>query len=81
MVTDCDCWIVEEELVTAEVATGHLTENAEAAKRIVAAAIAEIPATPDWLEHRALNGALVNDKSLWPEKAKSKFDRIIGRFL
>jgi 5'-methylthioadenosine phosphorylase len=81
MVTDYDCWKVEEEPVTAEAVIGHLTANAEAAKKIVAAAIAKIPATPDWPEHNALSGALVTDKSLWPEKTKSKLGPIIGRFL
>ena len=81
MVTDYDCWKVEEEPVTAEAVIGHLTANAEAAKKIVAAAIAKIPVAPDWPEHRALDGALLTDKSLWPEKTKSKLGPVIGRFL
>jgi len=81
MVTDYDCWKTEEEPVTAEAVIGHLGANAEAAKGIVAAAIGKIPAAPDWAEHRALDGALITDRSLWPEKTKLKLGPIIGRFL
>ncbi len=81
MVTDYDCWKVEEEPVTAEAVIGHLSANAEAAKQIVAAAIPAIPTEPIWPEHNALDGAMITDPSLWPEKTKLKLGPIIGRFL
>ena len=81
MITDYDCWKVEEEPVTADAVIGHLSANAAAAKKIVAAAIEKIPAEPEWPEHRALDGALVTDQSLWPEKTKLKLEPILSRFL
>ena len=81
MITDYDCWKVEEEPVTAEAVIGHLSANAAAAKKIVAAAIEKIPAEANWPEHSALDGALVTDQSLWPEKTKLKLEPILRRFL
>src|SRR5437867_6743580 len=57
MITDYDCWKVEEEPVTAEAVFGHLVANAEMAKKILALAIPKIPTSPEWPEHRALDTA------------------------
>ena len=81
MITDYDCWKIEEEAVTAEAVIGHLHANAERAKRIVAAVLPRLPQTADWPEHRSLDHALVTAKELWPEAAKSRLRPILGRFL
>src|SRR5205809_7235000 len=80
MITDYDCWKVEEEPVSAEIVFGHLTANAEAAKKILAEAIPRIPAEPNWPEHRALDTALITDRKLWPAATKEKLRPIVGRF-
>src|SRR5213082_3060387 len=67
MITDYDCWKVEEEPVTAEAVFGHLVANAEMAKKILALVIARIPTNPDWPEHSTLDTAIVTDKKLWPK--------------
>src|SRR5437868_5811276 len=51
LITDYDCWKVEEEPVSAETVFGHLTANAETAKKILAKAIPTIPTEPNWPEH------------------------------
>lgn len=81
MITDYDCWKVEEEPVTAETVIGHLMANAATAKKILAAVIPRIPTTPDWPEHRALDNALFTDKKLWPSKTVADLLPIVGRFL
>lgn len=81
MITDYDCWKVEEEPVTAQTVVGHLMANADAAKKIIARVIPRIPQTPDWPEHRSLDSALVTDRSLWPENTVEKLRPILGRFL
>ena len=43
MVTDYDCWKVEEEPVSAQIVIGHLVANAETAKKLLAAVIPRIP--------------------------------------
>ena len=80
MITDYDCWKVEEEAVSAQTVFGHLTANAEAAKKVLIEAIPRIPSEPDWPEHRALDSALVTDKKLWPKETSEKLGPILGRF-
>ncbi|MBA2434801.1 MAG: S-methyl-5'-thioadenosine phosphorylase [Verrucomicrobiota bacterium] len=80
MITDYDCWKVEEEPVSAQTVIGHLLANAETAKKILAAVIPQIPAEPNWPEHCALDSALVTDRALWPAVTRAKLQAILGRF-
>ena len=81
MITDYDCWKVEEEPVSAEAVIAHVMANAAAAKAILAEAIPQIPEAADWPEHSALDGALVTDRSLWPEETAADLAPLLGRFL
>ena len=81
MITDYDCWKVEEEPVSAEAVFGHLLANAETAKKILAEAIPQIPAEPNWPAHRALASALVTERKLWPEATTTRLDAILQRYL
>src|SRR4029450_10389885 len=67
MITDYDCWKVEEEAVSAEIVLSHLMANAETARKIIVDVIPQIPREPDWPEHFALNTALITDCKLWPQ--------------
>jgi 5'-methylthioadenosine phosphorylase len=80
MITDYDCWKVEEEPVSAQTIFGHLVANAEMAKKVLAAAIPRIPTEPNWPEHSALDSALVTDRKLWPAETREKLAAILGRF-
>jgi 5'-methylthioadenosine phosphorylase len=80
MITDYDCWKVEEEPVSAQTVFEHLVANAETAKKILAEAIPRIPVEPNWPEHRALDTALVTDRKLWPAATRQKLGAILGRF-
>ncbi len=81
MITDYDCWKIEEEPVTADAVIAHLVANAAAAKNIIARAIPHIPAEAKWSEHRALDCALVTDRRLWPAETAEKLRPILGRFI
>ena len=81
MITDYDCWKVEDEPVSAHAVIGHLMANAAAAKAIIAAAIPLIPKVANWPEHHALDSALVTDRKLWPRETVLKLQEIVGRFL
>jgi 5'-methylthioadenosine phosphorylase len=80
MITDYDCWKVEEEPVSAQTVFEHLIANAETAKKILVEAIPRIPAEPNWPEHRSLDTALVTDRKLWPAATREKLGVILGRF-
>jgi 5'-methylthioadenosine phosphorylase len=81
MITDYDCWKVDEEPVSAQTIFGHLVANAETAKKILANAIPRIPAEADWPEHRALDTAMVTDRKIWPAATTERLIAILGRFL
>jgi 5'-methylthioadenosine phosphorylase len=81
MVTDYDCWKVEEEPVSAEIVLSHLLANAETAKRVIVDAVPRIPTEPSWPEHFALDTALVTDRKLWPKATVEKLKPILGRFV
>jgi len=71
MITDYDCWKMEEEPVS----------NAETAKRVILDVIPRIPTEPNWPEHFALDTALVTDRKLWPKSTVAKLKPILARFL
>jgi 5'-methylthioadenosine phosphorylase len=80
MITDYDCWKVEEEPVSAQTVFGHLLANAETAKKILAAVIPKIPRTANWPEHRSLDSALTTERRLWPAATVKKLGPILKRF-
>ncbi len=80
MITDYDCWKVEEEPVSAQTVFGHLSANAETAKKVLLEVIPKVPSAPDWPEHRALDAALTTDRKLWPDSTVRKLGPILERF-
>ena len=81
MITDYDCWKIEEEPVSAQTVIGHLLANADTAKKVILELIPRIPTKADWPEHSALDSALVTDRSLWPKPTVERLRSILGRFL
>jgi 5'-methylthioadenosine phosphorylase len=81
MITDYDCWKVEEEAVSAQTVLGHLLANAETAKKVLLDVIPRIPTEPNWPEHTALDSALITNRKLWPAATVEKLKPILGRFL
>jgi 5'-methylthioadenosine phosphorylase len=81
MITDYDCWKVEEEPVSAQTVFGHLVTNAETAKKVLLDVIPQIPTKPDWPEHFALEAALTTERKLWPAATVEKLRPILGRFV
>jgi 5'-methylthioadenosine phosphorylase len=80
MITDYDCWKVDEAHVTVEMVIANLMKNAAMAKAIVAAAIPQIPKSPDWPCHRALKDAIMTDKKLWPAKTKKELEPLLKKY-
>ena len=80
MITDYDCWKPEEEPVSAQTVFGHLTANAETAKKVLIDVIPRVPTAADWPEHSALDAALTTDRKLWPEATIRKLGPILKRF-
>jgi 5'-methylthioadenosine phosphorylase len=81
LVTDYDCWKVEEEAVSAHAVIEHVHANAASAKAVLQSVIPKIPFVADWPEHSSLDGALFTDKSLWPRDTQAKLAPILERFI
>jgi 5'-methylthioadenosine phosphorylase len=81
MITDYDCWKEEEEPVSAQTVFGHLTANAETAKKVLVEVIPRLPRTAEWPEHFALDTALTTERKLWPEATIRKMGPLLGRFV
>jgi 5'-methylthioadenosine phosphorylase len=81
MVTDYDCWKVDEAHVTVEMVIENLKKNAAQAKRVVVETIPLIPETPTWDCHNALRNAIMTDRKLWPAVTKTKLRPILEKYL
>lgn len=80
MITDYDCWKIEEKPVTAQIVISHLIANAETARKTIVKVVPQVPTEPNWPEHFALDSALVTDRKLWPEPTVKKLGPILQRF-
>ena len=81
MITDYDCWKVDEEHVTVELVIENLKKNAAQAKRVVVETIPLIPETPDWPCHEALRNAIMTDRKFWPAATKTKLKPMLAKYL
>lgn len=80
MVTDYDCWHDAHDAVSVEEIIGNLTQNAENAAKVVAAAVARLPLDLECKAHNALRHAILTDRSKVPETTKQKLWPIIGKY-
>src|ERR1700675_5084559 len=81
MITDYDCWKIDDEPVSAQTVMGHLMANAETARKVLVDVIPRVPIEPNWPEHSALDSALVTERNLWPATTVKKLKPILRRFL
>jgi 5'-methylthioadenosine phosphorylase len=81
MITDYDCWKVDEKHVTVEMVVANLMKNAATAKAIIAQAVAQIPAEPNWPCHSALKNAIMTDRKAWPRKTIQELKPILAKYL
>jgi len=80
MVTDYDCWHPHHDAVTVSDIIANLNKNAENASKVVAAAVAAMPAERTCKCGSALAHAIITDRSLVPESTRKKLDLIIGKY-
>lgn len=80
MVTDYDCWKVDEAHVTVELVLENLRHNARIAQEILRIAIPEIPIRPMWPCHEALRNAIMTPLSLWPKTTRRALKPILMKY-
>lgn len=81
MVTDYDCWHPQHDAVTVNQILEHLNKNAENATRVVARAVAAIPAARSCRCGSALAHALITNPKAVPEATRKKLELIVGKYL
>ncbi|MDB4703294.1 S-methyl-5'-thioadenosine phosphorylase [bacterium] len=81
LVTDYDCWKVEEEPVSVKTVIANLQKNTTSAKEIIRKAISKIPTAPAWPSQKSLDHAIMTTMSDWPSETVERLRPIIGRFL
>jgi len=81
MVTDYDCWHAEHAAVTVTDILANLTLNAANACKVVAATVANMPATRECKCGSALAHALITDPKTVPEITRRKLELLVGKYL
>jgi len=81
MVTDYDCWKVDEAHVTVDMIIANLHRNAGQAKAILSRVIPTLPQEPNWPCHDALRNAIMTEKSLWPVATRKALGPILQKYL
>ena len=80
LVTDYDCWKMDEAAVEVETVIANLQANSALAKNIIRKVIASIPETPTSPAHRALDAAIFTARAQWPPQTVEDLAPILGRF-
>ena len=81
LVTDYDCWKVEEEPVSVKTVIANLQKNTTSAKVIIRKVISKIPTAPAWPSQKSLDHAIMTTMSDWPSETVERLRPIIGRLL
>src|SRR5262249_26225514 len=80
MITDYDCWKVDEAHVTVEMVIANLMKNAERAKAIIRRVLPQIPREPSWPCHDALKNAIMTERKLWPLKTRKELAPLLAKY-
>ncbi len=80
MVTDYDCWHDGHDAVTVNEIIGNLTQNAANACRVVAQAVAAMPASRTCKCGSALAHAILTDRKLVPEETRRRLGILIEKY-
>jgi 5'-methylthioadenosine phosphorylase len=81
LVTDYDCWHVSQEAVTVEMLIGYLKQNAGTARRVIASAIAKMPAVRACACGTALENAIITDRGAIAPDVRERLDLLVGKYL
>lgn len=80
MVTDYDCWKVDEAHVTVEMVIANLQKNAAQAKEIITRAVSEIGRLAPCSCHSALKNAVMTDRKVWPATTLRQLKLLLAKY-
>jgi 5'-methylthioadenosine phosphorylase len=81
LVTDYDCWHPDHDSVTVEMIISNLTQNANMARQVIAAAVERLPIERTCECSRALATALITRPDAIPAARKAVLQPLIGKYL
>ena len=83
MVTDYDCWYEAEtgQTVSVDMVIENLNKNKAMSRQLVRRAVQAIPEKRDCECADALAGAILTDRSIWPEKTVNKLGPMLQKYL
>ena len=81
MVTDYDCWRVEEKPVRVDEVIARLNDNADMAQAIVRHVIQSLPSERSCACADALKDAILTDREAIPAEARDRLRLLVGRYL
>jgi 5'-methylthioadenosine phosphorylase len=81
MVTDYDCWHMEEKAVSVDLIIQNMQKNVQNAKRLIKLTLANIPEKRDCLCAKALQDAIVTIPTDITAEVRRKLDIIIGKYI
>ena len=81
MITDYDCWKVDEAHVTVAMVIENLKRNAATAQQTIRHVLPLIPKAPSWPCHDALRNAIMTDPELWPAKTLKELAPLLKKYL
>jgi len=80
-VTDYDVWHTTEEAVSVEMVVKTLQRNTEIAQRSISTLVTMLPETVNCSCSRALENAIITNRSFVSSKTAEKLDLLIGKYL
>jgi 5'-methylthioadenosine phosphorylase len=81
LVTDYDCWKIDEAAVEVDAVIQNLNANTAMAKSIIQDLITRVPEKPNSPCHRALDTAIFTDPALWPTQTVADLAPILARHM
>jgi 5'-methylthioadenosine phosphorylase len=81
MVTDFDCWHLEESEVNVETVIQNLKKNISIAKRIIQMVVSDISKGRTCLCATALKNAIMTDPQVIPAEIRKKLDLLVSKYL
>jgi len=81
MVTDYDCWRIEEEEVTIDLILQNMRKNVENTKKLIKETLALMDGKRNCTCRSALEGAIITSAQEIPENVKQNLDVIIGKYI
>lgn len=79
--TDYDCWHESEEEVSVEAVIAVMTQNVATTQKILIKLLEDYKPLSNHAEHRALEYAIMTDRSLIPDITKKKLEVIAGKYM